>query len=372
VVTITRTIQKRKRFSGTVIAMSERVTLSTVARHVGVSRATASNAYNRPDQLSSDLRERILAAADELGYAGPDPRASSLRSGRAGAVGLLQTSLGVALTDPASLLMLAGVGRACDEAGVALVLIPEHRAGDGRDGRRDIVRSAVVDGFVAHCGALDDQRRAIVTDRHLPIVVLDGRVVGDEPSVGIDEEHGARAAAEHVLQLGNRRIAVVAFSPDPIAGSNLVTARRLGGYLDAISDAGIDPATVPIAEGGHYDRAEAARAVAALLERPDRPTAILAMSDEFAAAAVEAAVEQGLRVPDDLSVVGFDDSPTATNTTPPLTTVHQDHAAKGATAVRLLLERAPAGTQVTLPVHLVVRESTGPPPGHSSPRGPVA
>jgi DNA-binding LacI/PurR family transcriptional regulator len=354
--------------------MSERVTLSTIARHVGVSRATASNAYNRPDQLSADLRARILAAADELGYAGPDPRASSLRSGRAGAVGLLQTSLGIALTDPASLLMLAGVGRACDDAGVALVLIPQHRAGgDGHDGRRDIVRSAVVDGFVAHCGALDDQRRAIVTDRHLPIVVLDGRVVGDEPSVGIDEEHGARAAAEHLLGLGHRRIAILSFSPDAIAGSNLVTSRRLGAYLDALSDAGIDRTTVPIVEGGHYDRAAAARAVAPLLERPDRPTAILAMSDEFAAAAVDAAVGIGLRVPDDVSVVGFDDSPTATSTTPPLTTVHQDHAAKGAAAVRLLLERAPAGTQVTLPVHLVVRESTAPPPGHlSSPPRPVA
>jgi DNA-binding LacI/PurR family transcriptional regulator len=182
-----------------------------------------------------------------------------------------------------------------------------------------------------------------------------------------------RAAAEHLLGLGHRRIAILSFSPDAIAGSNLVTSRRLGAYLDALSDAGIDRTTVPIVEGGHYDRAAAARAVAPLLERPDRPTAILAMSDEFAAAAVDAAVGIGLRVPDDVSVVGFDDSPTATSTTPPLTTVHQDHAAKGAAAVRLLLERAPAGTQVTLPVHLVVRESTAPPPGHlSSPPRPVA
>jgi DNA-binding LacI/PurR family transcriptional regulator len=353
--------------------VGDRVTLSTIAERVGVSRATVSNAYNRPDQLSAELRERILAAADELGYAGPDPRASSLRSGRAGAIGVIEKSLTGALSDPASLLLLGGIGRACDEAGVALVLVPEHRPGTDHDTRRDIVRSAVVDGFIAHCDALDEQRRAIVSDRHLPIVMLDGRVVGDEASVGIDEEHGARSAAEHLLGLGHTRFAIVRFSPSDTSGANLVTARRLDAYLAAIGDAGLDPAAVTVVDGGFYDRAEVARAIAPVLARPDRPTAVLAMSDEFAAGVVDAAAAAGLRVPDDLSVTGFDDSPTALATTPPLTTVHQNHAAKGAAAVRLLLHGAPAGAQITMPVELVVRGSTGPAPDLlSSPRPPVA
>ena len=151
--------------------MSERVTLATIAEQLGVSISTVSNAYNRPDQLSSAIRDRILETAKQLGYAGPDPRASSLRRGRVGAIGLIGETLPTALTDPASLLMLGGVAEACDEAGVALVLIPFSRHGDEA---HDVIRSAVVDGFVAHCDALDTQRLTIVEERRLPIVVLDG------------------------------------------------------------------------------------------------------------------------------------------------------------------------------------------------------
>ena len=137
--------------------MSSRVTLTDIAEELGLSISTVSNAYNRPDQLSAATRQQVLATAKRLGYAGPDPRASSLRSGRAGAIGLIELSLPTALTDPASLLMLSGVAQACDEAGVALVLIPSS---EERESPKDIVRTAVVDGFVAHCDALDDERRA--------------------------------------------------------------------------------------------------------------------------------------------------------------------------------------------------------------------
>ena len=197
------------------------MTLATLAQRLGVSISTVSNAYNHPDQLSAATREKVFAAARELGYAGPDPRASSLRSGRVGAIGLIEKSLPVALTDPASLLMLGGVAEACDEAGVALVLIPRGRS---RLGPVDIVRTAVVDGFVAHCDALDDERRLIVQERRLPIVVLDGRPEPGEPSVGIDEEGGTYAAAQHLLELGHRRLAVIAFAPHVFGQYNSGTA----------------------------------------------------------------------------------------------------------------------------------------------------
>jgi DNA-binding LacI/PurR family transcriptional regulator len=342
----------------TLAGVSEPVTLITIARALGVSRTTVSNAYNRPDQISPATRERVFAMAKRLGYAGPDPRAANLRRGVVGAIGLIEKSLNAALTDPASLLMLSGVAEACDEAGVALVLIPRRPEGDTA---HDIVRSAVVDGFVAHCDALDDERRTIVEERRLPIVVLDGSPAPDEPVVGIDEERGAHDAAEHVLALGHRRLAIVAFQPLTTGTVNTVTLRRIAGYLSAVREHGLDPAAVPIVDGVAYDRAAMAAVAREVLAGPDRPTAVLAMSDEMAVGVIDAARELGLRVPEDLSVTGFDDTITAQTSDPPLTTVHQPHAEKGAAAVRMLLADGAGPREVSFPVQLVVRGSTAPP-----------
>lgn len=338
---------------------SDRVTLATLAQKLGVSISTVSNAYNHPDQLSAATRERVFAAARELGFAGPDPLASSLRSGRVGAIGLIEKSLPVALTDPASLLMLSGVAEACDEAGVALVIIPRSRPGPSVV---DVVRSAVVDGFVAHCDALDDERRLIVDERRLPIVVLDGRATTDDPSVGIDEEGGTYAAAHHLLELGHRNLAVIAFAPHTLGAYNTGTLRRLAGYRQAVADAGMDPDALRVVEGSAYDRDETIAIVRDLLAGANRPTGVLAMSDEMAVAVIAAAGQLGLRVPEDVSVVGFDDTVTATSSSPPLTTVHQPHADKGAAAVRMLLGGRAGPKDITFPVELVVRASTAPPP----------
>ncbi len=339
--------------------MSEPVTLITIARALGVSRTTVSNAYNRPDQISAATRERVFAMAKRLGYAGPDPRAANLRRGVVGAIGLIEKSLNAALTDPASLLMLSGVAAACDEAGVALVLIP-RRTDD--DTAHDIVRSAVVDGFVAHCDALDDERRLIVEERRLPMVVLDGRAGPDEPVVGIEEERGAHDVADHVLGLGHRRLAVVAFQPLTSGMRNTVADRRLAGYRAACREHGIDPATLLVVDGVAYDRAAMAAIGRELLARPEPPTAVLCMSDEMAVGVIDAARALGLRVPEDVSVTGFDDTMTAATADPPLTTVRQPHADKGAAAVRMLLADGAGPQEIWFPVELVVRASTGPPP----------
>jgi DNA-binding LacI/PurR family transcriptional regulator len=292
-----------------------------------------------------------------MGYPGPDPRASSLRSGRVGAIGLIEKSLPIALTDPASLLMLSGVAEACDEAGVALVLIPRGQEGSGH---ADIVRTAVVDGFVAHCDALDDERRLIVQERRLPIVVLDGRPGPGEPSVGIDEEDGTSAAAQHLLDLGHRRLGVIAFAPHVFGQYNSGTERRLAGYRRAVAGAGLDPQALAVVEGNFRDRAQTVAVVRELLETPDPPTGLLAMSDEMAVAAIDAVHELGLRVPEDVSVVGFDDTVTARTSSPPLTTIRQPHADKGAAAVRMLLGGSAGPREISFPVELVVRGSSGP------------
>jgi DNA-binding LacI/PurR family transcriptional regulator len=344
----------------TITSMAEPVTLLTIAKALGLSRTTVSNAYNRPDQISPETRRKVLEAAKRLGYAGPDPRAVTLRRGVVGAIGLIEKSLNASLTDPASLLMLSGVAEACDEAGVALVIIPRRPVGDSA---HDIVRTAVVDGFVAHCDALDDERRTIVDERRLPIVMLDGAAAPGEAVVGIDEEAGAHDVADHVLELGHRRLAIVAFQPLTEGTVNTVTLRRLEGYRAALREHHIDPATVPVVDGFAYDRAAMAAVARELLSHPQRPTAVMAMSDEMAVGVIDAARELGLRVPEDLSVTGFDDTVTASTADPPLTTVHQPHADKGAAAVRLLLGgHDQPQREITFPVRLVVRSSTAPPP----------
>lgn len=343
------------------VSGNRRPTLQTVADAVGVSRSTVSNAYNRPDQLSPELRDRILDAARTLGYAGPDPTARSLRQGTAGAIGLLQDILW-AVTDPANLLLLAGVAEVCDEHGLALVLLGV-RSDDPE--RPDPLRSARLDGVIAHCDVtLDPGLRRLIADRGLPMVVVDDTHEVGAPVVSIDEEHGAEAAARHLTSLGHRRVAIVVIV-DPDAPPVGVAVRRLHAYRRALADAGVTGDDVIEVQPGH-GRADGRRAGLSLLGRTDRPTAVLAMSDELALGVMDAAHDLGLTVPDDLSIVGFDDAPTAAAARPPLTTVHQDLREKGRVATRLLLDQLDgpvAPRSIVLPTRLVVRGSTAPPPG---------
>ena len=342
------------------------MTLQTLAARLGVSRSTVSNAFNRPDQLSDALRTRILDAADQLGYAGPDPAARSLRSGRVGAIGLVQATLRYVIEDAANRLFLDGVVDVCEQEGLAIVLIPAGPGGgplpDGHHGRPDALRTALVDGVILHCSANLAERRRVLADRRLPVVILDGQPLGDDLFVGVDDEGGGAAAAGHVLALGHRRLAVLSLDR---AGGGMragVAQGRQRGYDRALAAAGIPASDVPVRPAAGLDVTEFTALVRGLLAGADRPTAILAMSDELAAGAVRVAHAMGLRVPHDLSVVGFDDSATAFAVEPPLTTVRQDFTRKGRLAVRMLLGDVSEGRQVVLPVELVVRGSTGPAP----------
>ena len=289
------------------------MTLRTIAEAVGVSRTTVSNAYNRPDQLAPALRDRILGTAHELGYWGPDPAARRLRSGRREAVGLLVSEgLSGALTDPASVMVLQGIARATEDAGVALLLVPE----------RGGVREAVVDAFCLYSLAADHPSVAAARERGVPLVVVDAPRIEGHAFVGSEDRRGARLAVEHLLALGHRRFALLTTSA--------VHHDRLAGYRDALE---------------------------AALAANQRPTALIAATDQLALGALEAAGEAGLRVPDEVSVIGFDDIPGAAWSRPALTTVRQPLLEKGEVAGRLLSD-GPDGREVILPVQLVVRGST--------------
>lgn len=333
-----------------------KVTLQSIADRVGVSRMTVSNAFSRPDQLSADLRAKILAAADELGYGGPDPAARALARGRTGSVGLLiNGSLSEAFEDAVSAAFLASVSDALSERGLALTLLPASS-----DQSFVPARDVAVDGALVYICDPAAPDIAWLERRQVPVVVVDHNVDGDVASVNVDDRSGARLAAQHLVDLGHRRVGILTLETDPAAG-NYPARERMLGWHDALDPAGAETVVVatPFAPPeAAYD------AALGLLDRPDRPTAVLCFSDAFALATIRAAEALGLTVPADLSVVGFDDSVLAAGSRPPLTTVHQEVPAKGRAAVAAIAEVMSGGrpAPVLLPTSLVVRESTAPPP----------
>lgn len=346
------------------------VTLATIAAELGVSRMTVSNAYNHPDQLSPELRDRVLETARRLGYPGPNPLAATLSRGRVGALGLLfDDPLSYAFTDPAAVLFFGGVAAVCERLRVGLVLVP---AGVRSSPESELTRVALVDGFVAYCDVDGDERLDVIEERGLPMVIVDGPVRPGFPRVGVDDRGAARECAQHLLDHGHRRFGVVTLPlvPDGAEGSAgaerqaatrfRCNRERLLGYRDALEAAGLDWDAVRVEERVPHGRDAGRRAAGALLDRADRPTALLAMSDELAIGAIQAAEERGIDVPAELSVVGFDDTPAATQARPALTTVWQPHREKGEIAARLLLEGDNGEPERTLPTRLVVRASTAP------------
>ena len=351
------------------VVREARPTLDTVARAAGVSRMTVSNAYNRPDQIAGQTREKVLRIARELGYAGPDPAARSLRRGRAGTVGVLLTErLPYAFADPGLVAFLHGVATELADAGQALLLVPAESNTD-----HALVRNAVVDGFVLASLARDDPAVADVLDRRLPVVTWGQPKLPNVPSVGIDNARAVGKAARHLLDLGHRRFGVVTLGPvvanadADVPGNRLAMRRRVSGFVRTLSGAGIDAAGVTMAGATRNSRAAGAVAVRELLALPAkrRPTAIFAVTDVLALGALDAAAEAGIDVPQMLSVVGFDDIGEAAASTPPLTTGSQSLFEQGRIAARVVLDLL-AGTVPALPritPELVVRGSTARPPG---------
>ena len=351
--------------------MGDRVTLQTLADRLGVSRTTASNAFNRPDQLNPALREQVLALAAELGYAGPDPAGRALRSGRAGAIGVLLTErLSYAFADPAAVATLRGLAVEAEQFGISLSLLPAPIS----DGVADpaAVKHALVDACFVYALPADHPSVDAALERRLPLVVCDTPHIPGVPFVSIDDRGGARAAAQHLLDLGHRRLAVVSLRMqddghrgfaaadrrcDPVYR---VTAERLAGYGEALAAAGLG-----------WDECRSTRSTStparsrARRSRPCSSTARRRSSACPTSSRSASSTAPGRRrssVPRELSVVGFDDAPPAEPRG--LTTVRQPLVQKGRSAGRMLLEAIEGGTpaDVLLPTELVIRDSTLSPP----------
>jgi DNA-binding LacI/PurR family transcriptional regulator len=319
---------------------------------------TVSNAFSRPDQLSADLRARILTAADELGYVGPDPAARALARGRTGAVGMvLNDRLSDAFEDAIAAEFFASVADTLADNGLALTLLTPSR--DDYVPSRDVA----MDGALLYICEPDSVDLAWLDRRGLPQVAIDQHKRDRVASVNVDDRGGARSAAQHLVDLGHTRIGILTLASNSGGPSPSFPAdQRMLGWHDALDAAGIEPV---VAMAPYRPETAAEEAALTLLDRPDRPTAIVCFSDAFALGVIRAAESLGLSVPGDVSVVGFDDSSIAVVTRPPLTTVRQDVARKGQLAVATLLatirEQQPPD-DVLLPTELVVRESAAPPP----------
>jgi DNA-binding LacI/PurR family transcriptional regulator len=340
-------------------------TLREVAAGAGVSLGTASNAFNHPELISETLRERVLEEARRLGYAGPDPAARRLRTGRAGALGLVFTDrLPFAFDDDAAIIFLRGVANALEETGAGLLLIPTSPS---RERGARVVRAAAVDGFIVYSTPTGDPRLEAALQRGLPTVTVDEPLATPTPFIGIDDRGAAREAARYLRELGHEHVCVVSFPEFVDEDERLpfdVSLERRAGYREGLGEVW-DPALVFDAMPNNPETGR--RMLPRLLAHDPPPTAVLATSDALASGIVRGALEQGLEVPGRLSVIGFDDVPLARSSEPPLTTVAQPTERKGELAVALLLDalrndRPLKPERTILPTELVVRGTTGPAP----------
>ncbi|MBP2702527.1 LacI family DNA-binding transcriptional regulator [Microbispora sp. RL4-1S] len=327
------------------------VTMSDVARLAGVSTATVSRVVNGRYGVSASTIAQVRSAIERLGYES-SLVAASLRRSRTNVLGLVTHSFQSYTAE-----VLKGVMEALAQSGYDLIVYANsHLYGTYSEGweRRHLTRlsGTLTDGCI------------VVTPwgevrSSTPVVVIDPVRDSTAPSVTADNLAGATTVAEHLLSLGHRRIGFITGRP------NLAAAwSREEGYRRALTEAGVpvDPALIG---RGDFNPESAVPLARALLGREDRPTAIFAASDGMALKVLEVAAELGLNVPDDLSVVGFDNIPEAALAEPGLTTVDQSMYRLGYEAARMLKGLVTGeweeSRRIVLPTRLVVRGSTAPP-----------
>jgi len=341
--------------------MARRPTILDVARRAGVSKGAVSFALNGRPGLAPATRDRILVAAQELEWQ-PSPRARALSHSRAFALGLVMSRPPALLgADPWFAQFLAGIESTLAGQGMALVLqvVGADPAVEEASYRR-LAAEDRVDGVFLTDLRVEDPRFALLVRLDLPAIAV-GRPIGacPFPAVMDDDRTAVAEAVAHLLALGHTRIAYVGGTDGYVHA-----ASRREAWRGALEAAGVAPGPDLV---GDFTGPGGAAATRALLALPDRPTAVVYANDLMAVAGMSVALSQGLTLPDELSVVGFDDVPLAAHVVPALTTVRQDAEAWGSAAAQALLAIAsgePVDDLSLAPSQLVVRSSSSP-PGHT-------
>lgn len=336
------------------------VRMQDVAEVMGVSTATVSNAFSRPDQLSPELRDRILARAAKMGYTGPNAAARALRNGRSNAYGVVFIdTLRYAFTEPFTMRWLTGFADAMEQqqANVLLMTVPHDRAA-----AEQALRTASIDGLAVTWG----NHPIIQLAQAKGLAVVGGGPFADT-WISIDEGAAGRALGNHVRALGHRDVCLLVGpghdTPEHPAAIPLADYLkghdrrdvwpRIVGVLEAL-----DGLRVTVLRATRWDRVTGERAAALALDRPQRPTAIVALSDNLALGALDAMRQRGIVPGRHLTLTGFDDIPEAE--TAGLTTIHQPAYRQGHTAAEILLDPQRSRGHVILPHELVVRRSSAP------------
>ncbi|MDH2433732.1 LacI family DNA-binding transcriptional regulator [Pokkaliibacter sp. MBI-7] len=343
---------------------AKKLTLKDVARALKVSTATISNAFNRPDQLSAELRRHILSECQRMGYHGPNATARSLRTGRSGIVGIvLSDNLSYSVTDPVASEFLHGVAEVFDEQQTHMLLLSSAPHGSGYTQLPD----SMVDGFIVYGAPIQSTILSRLLQQHKPIVTVDFNWQ-DFPAVNVTNQEGALDSARHALRQRPQQVAVLGLrlvdtdrvcrvtQEELLDASASVSIQRLRGYQQALAEVDVPLTTDWIWNIPSNSLKFAQQAAREALMSFPRPDLLLCMSDRIAQAATQCAQHLGLRVPEDVRIIGFDDIPEAQIMSPSLTTVHQQNVEKGRQAARLFLGLTD-DTQVVIPTELVIRAS---------------
>ena len=339
------------------MANRKKVTIQDIVRATGYSTATVSRVLNRTNQYySSKTRTEIEQAAKELGYT-PNLYAKVLKTNKSNNIALLVPQMSGFYAG-----VFGGLQVAANRCGYSVSIYSSDNLPSQEEANVRNICSLPCDGIVVASGFLNPEHLQQLRMTGLPMVAVEQILGGEDiPFIGIPDREVTARAVGHLLELGHRRIACFTA---PMQYS--VLKERYAGYLAAFEAQGLQPEPSLVFSDPLFERSgdeEEYRAVKAVLEQHDF-TAAMTFSDDTARILLRAAHDLGIRVPEDLSVIGFDDSPVSAYLIPALTTVRQDAHALGCGAAEMLLELLSDGQTAcrTLAAQLVERESTAPPP----------
>ncbi|MHA7880297.1 MAG: LacI family DNA-binding transcriptional regulator [Saccharospirillum sp.] len=343
---------------------TKRMTLKTVAEALNVSTATISNAFNRPDQLSAALREHILMECKRLGYNGPNPAARSLRTGATGIVGvMLAERLAYNFRDGCATEFLQGVSEVLDDARINMLLMP------GRDDFYQLQSlESIPDRYIVYGPPRDLGVIKRIESQRKPVVTVDFSLP-NHLSLNVDNYGGAKQAARHVfMNMGPGPVAVIGLRLipsddvgrikdrpllDPVMS---ISRQRLEAYRDAAAEVGIEISGHQVWNTHESNWADGVKAAREALSATPRPQALFCMSDQLALAALSVARDLNIQVPEQLRIIGFDDTPEARRSHPAVTTVYQPSIEKGRLAAMMVLHPERYESRV-LPTQLHIRET---------------
>ena len=330
-------------------------TLEDIARMAGVSRATVSRVLNNYPHVRPEVRERVLRVVREVGYT-PHAVARSLATQRTHVLGLIiPEAVSTLFTDPFFSLLITGITHACHARGYHLMLSLFTTPEEETTLAPRLLKGGYVDGVILASTRLEDPLIGWMLEEHIPFVLISRHPDPRVTYVDADNIQGARMAVDYLIRQGHTRVATITGPLDMAPGQD-----RLEGYRRAMQAHRLPVHEAWIVEGDFTEEGGMA-AMQQLLALPDaeRPTAVFVASDTMAMGALKAVKDAGLHVPQDITLVGFDDLPQTAYLDPPLTTVRQPIPRLGETAVHLLLELLQYGPErvqrVVLPTELVIR-----------------